>query len=527
MSTTPSQGQTTQAETGRSETVSRQGDEDPSPRLPGGAIGGDATASPQSSESGEPATAAAQAPSPAAEPAAASRQPDAADDTNMFSWFSLLRGKLTGGPSASLRTTLESALRDGNADAEDFSQQERDMLLRILRFGALRVDDVMVPRADIIAIDESASVLELLRLFNEAGHSRIPIYRDTLDDLRGMVHIKDLVAWVSEKSGLQPDAGNGSEPAALTQSERTAALAEMFGAENGNATDPADQWQEGPEGGSAIAAATALQHAPSVGQATLPTSEGAQIIPLGDAALQRLHLQSVDLSRPVSSTRLRRDILYVPPSMPAVNLLLRMQSTRVHLAMVVDEYGGTDGLISIEDLVEEIVGAIEDEHDDDTVEDLQERLANGDLVASARLAIEDLEGDLGPALLEEMAEDDIDTLGGLVFSLAGRVPVRGELIRHSSGIEFEVLEADPRRIRKVRIHRRRASAGRPVGRPVVAPGATMVTANDGAQGSNARSSQGTEAATGAAGSGDRAGGEATSDAQSSGPAPARSASAAE
>jgi CBS domain containing-hemolysin-like protein len=146
-----------------------------------------------------------------------------------------------------------------------------------------------------------------------------------------------------------------------------------------------------------------------------------------------------------------RDLLYVPGSMSVLDLLLKMQTTRLHLALVVDEYGGTDGLVSIEDLVEEVVGEIADEHD---VED--EPLIRTDprlgLIADARMPIEDLAKQLGLELVSEELEEEIDTLGGLVFSIAGRIPARGELVRHPSGVEFEVLEADPRRIKKLRIH---------------------------------------------------------------------------
>jgi CBS domain containing-hemolysin-like protein len=164
-----------------------------------------------------------------------------------------------------------------------------------------------------------------------------------------------------------------------------------------------------------------------------------------------LDLGRVGLARSVASIGIARDILYVPGSMSVLDLLLKMQLTRLHLALVVDEYGGTDGLVSIEDLVEEVVGEIADEHD---VED--EPLIRTDprlgLIADARTPIEDLEKHLGLELVSEELEEEIDTLGGLVFSIAGRIPARGELVRHPSGVEFEVLDADPRRIKKLRIH---------------------------------------------------------------------------
>ena len=229
----------------------------------------------------------------------------------------------------------------------------------------------MVPRADIIAVDDTVTVDELMRVFRQAEHSRVPVYRQTLDDPRGMVHIRDLMSWITTEAEA---GGNGS-----------------------------------------------------------------------------LDLGKVDLKRTVASINITREILYVPDSMSVLDLLLKMQTTRLHLALVVDEYGGTDGLVSIEDLVEEVVGEIADEHD---VED--EPLIRSDprlgLVADARTPIEDLEKHLALELVSGEQEEDIDTLGGLVFSIAGRIPARGELVRHPSGIEFEVLEADPRRIKKLRIH---------------------------------------------------------------------------
>jgi len=145
-------------------------------------------------------------------------------------------------------------------------------------------------------------------------------------------------------------------------------------------------------------------------------------------------------------------VLYVPPSMPAVNLLVRMQATHVHMALVVDEYGGTDGLVTIEDLVEQIVGEIEDEHDVAEAANIVDDPRQG-LIAQARTPIEELEAHLGIKLLKNGEEEDIDTLGGLVFTLVGRVPALGEIVRHESGIEFEVIDADPRRVKKVRILR--------------------------------------------------------------------------
>jgi len=299
-------------------------------------------------------------------------------------WLAALRNRfgLIGGQS--LRDTLEAALNTDDAAPDAFSQQERAMLLRLLRYGALRIDDVMVPRADIVAIEENETIGLALQLFVKAGVSRLPVYRDTLDDPNGMVHVKDLVRWLVEFSDTSE-----------------------------------------------------LQNTVEVSDAITDTA---------DIALQ---ISTTALAKPLTVAKVKRPVLYVPPSMPAMNLLLRMQSTRIHMALVVDEYGGTDGLVTIEDLVEEIVGEIEDEHDE-----LEDPKIVGDdgngMVALARTPVAELEKHLDLTLLSE--DEDIDTLGGLVFSLVGRVPARGELVRHPTGVEFEVLDADPRRIKKLKVH---------------------------------------------------------------------------
>ena len=287
-----------------------------------------------------------------------------------------------------LRDVIEDALEKEETPDESFSPQERVMLLNLLRFGAVTVEDVMVPRADIVAVDEQASLGDLLCMFQEAGHSRIPVYHETLDDPRGMIHIKDLMSWITTRARERP-----------------------------------------PRTRKKAAGGTRKR-----------------------AGVQPLRLSGLDLSKPVSSASIERDMLFVPPSMSVVELLLRMQTTRIHLALVVDEYGGTDGLVSIEDLVEEIVGEIEDEHDQNDGPLIRQD-ADGGLIADARTPIEDLEKRLGLTLVSPERDEHIDTLSGLVFTLAGRVPLRGELVRHDSGIEFEVLEADPRRIKKLRVHR--------------------------------------------------------------------------
>ncbi len=318
-------------------------------------------------------------------------------------WLTRLRTRLGFSEPRSAREIFEHAIGGEGQGQENFAPQEREMLLRALRFGELRVDDVMVPRADIIAIDTAAPLHELLDMFKRAGHSRVPVFNETLDDLRGMVHIKDLVGWMIERAS----------------------------------EDPA-----------------------TTGRHKAEAAEAAELAGLGSIDLSR-----IDLSIEIGAAKILRPVLFVPPSMPALNLLLRMQATHVHLAMVVDEYGGTDGLVSIEDLVEQIVGDIEDEHDD-----AEDDLIVGDpatgLVASARAPIADLEKILGVKLIEEEDAEDFDTLAGLVYSLVGRVPVRGEVVHHPAGIEFEVLEADPRRLKKLRIH----------ARPAVAPAEAKVAA---------------------------------------------------
>lgn len=322
-------------------------------------------------------------------------------------WFAAIRSRLGLGETPSLREALEDALRQDAGENASFSAEERQMLLRLLRFGGSRVEDVMVPRADIIAIEEDAPISELLHAFEEAGVSRMPIFRDTLDDPRGMVHIKDLFRWLMSQA--RSESLNGSSPSASPKASLTGGL-----------TGSKDQ---------------------AKAQANRPQGTDA---PPPDCL-------TFDLSRPVAMAKIKRQVLYVPPSMPAMNLLIKMQSTRIHMALVVDEYGGTDGLVTIEDLVEQIVGDIEDEHDEAEAAHIVEDAKLG-LVASARTPVSELEERLGRKLLTEDEEEDIDTLGGLVFSMVGRVPARGELVRHHSGVEFEVLDADARRVKKLKIH---------------------------------------------------------------------------
>ena len=307
--------------------------------------------------------------------------------------------------SEDLRDQLEEAVGLNAEKSTSFSEQERMMIANILRYGVLRVEDVMVPRADIQAIDENASLQELLMEFQSGGHSRIPTYHETLDDPTGMVHVKDLLSWIADQHQQQ---SNQSQP----QEQEAVGLKVITGGKH-------------------------------------QSSEQEQTV-IDFAQLAEQHTIA-DFRKKIKDTDLQREVLYVPPSMPVMNLLLRMQSTRVHMALVVDEYGGTDGLLSIEDLVEEVVGEIEDEHDENNGTLVSGTLETG-LIASARTPIEELEEVLAmPLFNKEERDDDIDTLGGLVFALVGRVPVRGEVITHPNGLEIEVLTADPRRIKKIKI----------------------------------------------------------------------------
>ena len=268
-------------------------------------------------------------------------------------WLRSLGPRRNGGES--LRDTLEELIEHHGDDEVPVSPDERTMFTNLFKFGELRIDDVMVPRADIVAVEQSTPVSEVVSIMRKAGHSRLPVFRDTLDDIIGMVHVRDLLKfWGSD--------------------------------------------------------------------------------------------------RPASLTAVVRRQVFVPPSMQVRDLLLQMRASRIHMAIVVDEYGGTDGCVTIEDLIEEIVGDIHDEHDAEELPLLLDR-ASGVIEADARASVEDLERRIGFSLLSEDVGEDVETLGGLVFSLAGRVPGRGELVTHPTGLRFEVMEADPRRIKRLRIRR--------------------------------------------------------------------------
>ena len=339
------------------------------------------------------------------------------------SWLTALRARLGLAPSTTLRDTVEDALRS-SLDGTAFSPAEREMLQRTLRFGTLRVDDIMVPRSDIIAVDENEPLGTLLRTFDDAGVSRIPVFHETLDDPRGMVHIKDLLRWLmGDASGRPATEGRPSTIAARTKPGDTLPL-------------------------------------PLTAHTTVRINGATRDLPRAD-------LGKADLAKSIAASKLRRPVLFVPASMPVTSLLIRMQSTRIHMALVVDEYGGTDGLVTIEDLVEQIVGEIEDEHDEVEAANITVDAQSG-VTATARTPVKELEDQLKLKLLSPEQEDEIDTLGGLVFALVGHVPARGEMVSHPSGIEFEVLDADARRIKRLKIHPKRPASGIAPQRPLPA-----------------------------------------------------------
>lgn len=255
------------------------------------------------------------------------------------------------------REEIAELLEESIRDTVTFDSHESMLLKNILGLRDIRAFDVMVPRADIISVDMDDGAETILGIMTDAGHSRVPVTKGSLDTVLGFLHIKDISLYLNTS-------GKGS-------------------------------------------------------------------------------------GKKLDVVTLLRQPIFISPTMRALDLLQEMRVKRLHLALVVDEYGGTDGLITIEDLVEEIVGEINDEHDDDTtpVFDIN---GDGTATAEARVEIETLEEISGP-LLTDMDSDEIDTIGGLVVSLAGRVPVRGEIIRHPAGLEFEILESHPRHVSLIRI----------------------------------------------------------------------------
>ncbi|WP_158047697.1 hemolysin family protein [Skermanella pratensis] len=279
---------------------------------------------------------------------------DGADEQNSFTgqFRGWLRTILGGRGDTTLRDTIEELIEERREAEGSIAADERVLLANILKLRDRTVVDTMVPRADIVAVDIDTTLPELIERMSQEAHSRMPVYRETLDDVVGVVHIKDVLSAVARKTPFQ----------------------------------------------------------------------------LKD---------------------ITRDAVIVAPSMPVLDLLLQMRQSRQHMALVVDEFGGIDGLVTIEDLVEEIVGEIEDEHDE-TEEPMLVTRPDGTMLADARVPIDDFLSLVGP-VLDDGEREDFDTLGGLVFNLAGRVPSRGELLKHPSGLEFEVVDADPRRIKRLRV----------------------------------------------------------------------------
>jgi magnesium and cobalt transporter len=265
--------------------------------------------------------------------------------------FRLIRRPRNG---ENLRETIDEMIEEPSSDGPDpLSAHERVLIGNILKVHDQTAAGVMVPRVDIVALDVETPFPEVVRCMVDQGHSRVPVYRETLDDVIGFIHVKDVLG---------------------------------------------------------------------------PVADGRQ----------------------TKLSPLLRKVLFVAPSVPILDLLVQMRQARTHIAMVVDEFGGIDGLVTIEDVIEEIVGEIEDEHDVADGPSLVER-ADGTLIADARTPIEMLEEHQGTSLRPEGEQEEVDTLGGLVSTLVGRVPKRGEVIAHPSGIEFEVLDADPRRIKRLRV----------------------------------------------------------------------------
>ncbi|MBM08234.1 MAG: magnesium/cobalt efflux protein [Magnetovibrio sp.] len=269
---------------------------------------------------------------------------------SILAWLKTLRRERKD--DSTVRDALEEIIEERGEPLEPINNDERALLANILDLRDRTIHDVMVPRADIVAVGSNVTLKEAINLVTGEGHSRLPVYNETLDNAIGFIHAKDMLAWRNSEDMFSPE-------------------------------------------------------------------------------------------------KILRKILFVAPSMHVLELLLEMRVKRAHMALVVDEYGGIDGLVTIEDLVEEIVGEIEDEHDQNDEPSLQ--LSGNEIyVADARVEISSLEEAIGVFVSEDEREN-IDTLGGLVFGLAGHVPIRGELVLHPSGVEFEILDADPRRIQRLRV----------------------------------------------------------------------------
>lgn len=267
-----------------------------------------------------------------------------------------VKSKVRRRPENSLKEVLEEALEEEATESLDISQEEKKLLKNMIHFGETTVNDIMVPRTDIMAVERDTSLSELKQHIIHIGHTRVPVYHDSLDKIEGFVHVKDLLPFFA-------------------------------------------------------------------------TGETFEI----DTVL--------------------REVLFVPPSMLIVDLLVKMRVSGCHMAIVVDEYGGTDGLITMEDLFEELVGEIQDEHDGDEYHEQMVWHGEHILEADPRVGMFALEETLGESLIPAGSIPSYDTLGGLIFTQLGRVPVKGEVLQVSSRFKIEILQADPRRIHRVRITR--------------------------------------------------------------------------
>ena len=298
-------------------------------------------------------------------------------------WLTRVIRTLFGWKPGSVRDDLQVVLDTSTPDEVGFSAVERTMLRNILSLHERRIADVMIHRADIVAVKRDIQLGELMSLFESAAHSRLVVYNETLDDPEGMVHIRDLLAFMTARAANPKTKSKSRKP-----------------------------------------------------------------LPAG------LDLRAVDLAMPLSEANIIRKLLFVPPSMRAIDLLAQMQASRIHLALVVDEYGGTDGLVSIEDIVEQIVGEIGDDHDSDEPPAVV-RQADNSFIADARASLDDVRSVIGDEFVTGEAGEEVDTLGGFLVTHVGRLPVRGEVISGPGNFEIEVLDADPRRVKRLRIATRK------------------------------------------------------------------------
>jgi CBS domain containing-hemolysin-like protein len=298
-------------------------------------------------------------------------------------WLTRAIRSLFGWKPGSVRDDLQVVLDTSTPDEVGFSAVERTMLRNILSLHERRIADVMIHRADIVAVKRDITLSDLMSLFESAAHSRLVVYNETLDDPEGIVHIRDLLAFMTARAGKPKSKAKTKKP-----------------------------------------------------------------LPAG------LDLRAVDLTMPLSEANIIRKLLFVPPSMRAIDLLAQMQASRIHLALVVDEYGGTDGLVSIEDIVEQIVGEIDDEHDSDEPPSIV-RQADNSFIADARASLDDVRSVIGEEFVTGEAGEEVETLGGFLVTHVGRLPVRGEVISGPSNFEIEVLDADPRRVKRLRISTRK------------------------------------------------------------------------